>query len=203
MTRREGGVILQTASQHAFSSAKICKFSQKISNISPRFCKIQRILTIICVLPQFRQNSMKIAAKMTDLNENSAKFKFCKNHEKIAKINGAKDCKFEFRAVQRNADLVETLLDLTFFPESPPIHEKPSNHSFSNREHAFSLSLPLFEFLNFYKTAGDGGVGRAGIFGNPRPPVASVNRHFPNKERMIYIIYPGRFHARNLPELTS
>ena len=53
MTRRGGGVILQTASQHAFSSAKICKFSQKISNISPRFCKIQRILTIICVLPQF------------------------------------------------------------------------------------------------------------------------------------------------------
>ena len=48
---------------------------------------------------------MKIAAKMTDLNENSAKF--CKNHEKILKINGAKDCKFEFRAVQRNANLVD------------------------------------------------------------------------------------------------
>ena len=105
MTRRGGGVILQTASQQAFSSAKNCKFSQKISNISPSFCKIQRIWTIICVLPQFRQNSMKIAAKMTDLNENSAKF--CKNHEKIAKINGAKDCKFEFRAVQRNANLVD------------------------------------------------------------------------------------------------
>ena len=60
---------------------------------------------------------------------------------------------------------VETLLDLTFFPESPPIHEKPPNHSFSNREHAFSLSLPIFEILNFYKTSGDGGVGRAGIFG--------------------------------------
>ena len=44
---------------------------------------------------------MKIAAKMTDLNENSA------NHEKIQKINGAKDCKFEFRAVQRNANLVD------------------------------------------------------------------------------------------------
>ena len=108
LTRRGGGVILQTASQHAFCSAKICKFSQKISNISPRFCKIQRILTIICVLPQFRQNSMKIAAKMTDLNENSAKF--CKINIKksnIAKINGAKDCKFEFRAVQRNANLVD------------------------------------------------------------------------------------------------
>ena len=51
---------------------------------------------------------MKIAAKMTDLNENSAKF--CKNHEKIAKINGAKDCKFEFRAVQRNANLVDLIL---------------------------------------------------------------------------------------------
>ena len=112
MTRRGGGVILQTASQHAFSSAKICNFSQKISDISPRFCKIQRILTIICVLPQFRQNSMKIAAKMTDLNENSAKF--CKNHEKIAKINGAKDCKFEFRAVQRNANLVGTFGFLIF-----------------------------------------------------------------------------------------
>ena len=49
---------------------------------------------------------MKIAAKMTDSNENSTKF--CKNHEKIAKINGAKDCKFEFGAVQRNANLVDT-----------------------------------------------------------------------------------------------
>ena len=29
------------------------------------------------------------------------------NHEKIAKINGAKDCKFEFGAVQRNANLVD------------------------------------------------------------------------------------------------
>ena len=43
---------------------------------------------------------------MKDLNENSAKF--CKNHEKVAKINGAKDCKFEFGAVQRNANLVGT-----------------------------------------------------------------------------------------------
>ena len=32
-------------------------------------------------------------------------------------------------------------------------------------------------------------------------PVAGVNRHFPNKERMLFIIYPGRFHARNLPGL--
>ena len=146
---------------------------------------------------------------MTDLNENSAKF--CKITRKIAKINCAKDCKFEFGAVQRFLNLVETLLDLTFFPESPPIHEKPPNHWFSNREYAFSLSLPIFRFLNFYKTAGDGGVGRAGISGRgvwpprdppgtpPGPPVASVNRHFPNKERMICIIYPGRFHARNLP----
>ena len=58
-------------------------------------------------------------------------------------------------------------MDLTFFPGSLPIHEKPPNRSFSNREHAFSLSLPIFEFLNFYKTAGDGGVGRAGISGTP------------------------------------
>ena len=51
---------------------------------------------------------MKIAARMKDLNENSWKFKkICKNHEKIAKINGAKDCKFEFGAVQRNANLVD------------------------------------------------------------------------------------------------
>ena len=72
---------------------------------------------------------------------------------------------FEFGAVRRITNLVETLLDLTFFPGSLPIHEKPPNRSFSNREHAFSLSLPIFEFLNFYKTAGDGGVGRAGISG--------------------------------------
>ena len=42
---------------------------------------------------------------MTDLNENSAKF--CKITRKITKINGAKDCKFEFGAVQRNANLVD------------------------------------------------------------------------------------------------
>ena len=42
---------------------------------------------------------MKIAAKMTDLNENSAKF--AKITSKIAKITGAKDCKFEIGAVQR------------------------------------------------------------------------------------------------------
>ena len=34
---------------------------------------------------------------------------FGKNHEKIAKINGAKDCKFEFGAVQKNANLVDDL----------------------------------------------------------------------------------------------
>ena len=84
---------------------KFCKFSEKISDISPRFCKIQTNLTIICDLPQFRQNSVKIAAKMTDLNEKSAKFS--KNHEESAKINGAKDCKFEIGAVQRNANLVD------------------------------------------------------------------------------------------------
>ena len=32
---------------------------------------------------------------------------FCKNHEKIAKINDAKGCKFEFGAVRRNANLVD------------------------------------------------------------------------------------------------
>ena len=48
---------------------------------------------------------MKIVAKMTDLNENSRKI--CKNYEKIAKINGAKECKIEFQAVQRNANLVD------------------------------------------------------------------------------------------------
>ena len=48
---------------------------------------------------------MKMAAKMTDSDENSAKF--CKNHEKIAKISSAKDCKFEFGAVQKNANLVD------------------------------------------------------------------------------------------------
>ena len=44
---------------------------------------------------------MKIAAKMTDLNENLAKF------FKKSRKNGAKDCKFEFRAEQRNANLVD------------------------------------------------------------------------------------------------
>ena len=42
---------------------------------------------------------------MTDLNENSRNN--WKNHDNIAKINGAKDCKFEFGAVQRNANLVD------------------------------------------------------------------------------------------------
>ena len=36
--------------------------------------------------------------------------------------------------------------------------------------------------------------------GPPRdPPGESVNRQNPNKERMIFIIYPGRFHPQNLP----
>ena len=45
---------------------------------------------------------------MTDLNENSTKF--YKNlivTKKLAKINGAKDSKFEFGAVQRYANLVD------------------------------------------------------------------------------------------------
>ena len=49
--------------------------------------------------------SVKIAAKNDRLNDNSTKI--YKNHEKIAKIHGAKDCKFEFGAVQRNANLVD------------------------------------------------------------------------------------------------
>ena len=85
--------------------ANFLKRSQIFLQDSAKYNEFNSILTIICVLPQFRQNSMKIAAKVTDLNENSANF--CKNHEKIAKINGAKDCKFESRAVQRNANLVD------------------------------------------------------------------------------------------------
>ena len=90
-------------------------------------------------------------------------FQMCKSWKRVQENarSWAKSAKL------KNANLVETLLDLTFFPGSLPIHEKPPNRSFSNREHAFSLSLPIFEFLNFYKTAGDGGVGRAGISGTP------------------------------------
>ena len=42
---------------------------------------------------------------------------FYKNYYKIAKINGAKDCKFEFGAVQRNANLldVENLCKMRLF----------------------------------------------------------------------------------------
>ena len=42
---------------------------------------------------------------MPDLNENSERS--CKNREKNAKIHIAKDSKFEFGAVQRNANLVD------------------------------------------------------------------------------------------------
>ena len=110
----------------------------------------------------------------------------------------------EFGPVQKNANLVETLLVLTFFPGSPQIHENRPNRSFSNREHAFSPCLRIFEFWNFSKLAGDGGVGRAGFPVTPPGPPRegggeSVNRQNPNKERTIFIIYPGRFHPQNLP----
>ena len=55
-----GGVILQTANQHAYYSAKFCNSSCEISGIPPRLYKI---LTIICDLPQVLQNYVKIAAK--------------------------------------------------------------------------------------------------------------------------------------------
>ena len=66
---------------------------------------------------------------MTDLNENSAKF--CKLTRKITEINYAKDCKFEFGAVQRNANLVDlekcckmrlfALSQLTIQPRTSPL----------------------------------------------------------------------------------
>ena len=80
MTRRGGGVILPTASQHAYFSAKFCNFSQTISDVSLRFCKKQRILTIFCDLPQFRQKSVKIAAK-SDGSERKFS-KIFQNHKK-------------------------------------------------------------------------------------------------------------------------
>ena len=49
---------------------------------------------------------------MTDLTKNSATF--AKITNKIAKISGAKDCKFEIGAVQRNANLVDTFGFLFF-----------------------------------------------------------------------------------------
>ena len=73
------------------------------------------------------------------------------------------------------AGAIETLLDLTFFPGSVQIHEKLPNRSFSNKETAFSPCLRIFDFWNFLKLAGDGGVGRAGFSGRggvipPGPP---------------------------------
>ena len=79
-------------------------FSDDLRYFSP-ILQIQGILTIICDLPQFRRNSMKIATKMTDLNENSANFAKL-NQEKITEMNGAKDCELESGAVQKNANLV-------------------------------------------------------------------------------------------------
>ena len=51
---------------------------------------------------------MKIAAKNYGFERKFSKF--LQNHERIAKINGAKDCKFEFGAVQRNANLVDIII---------------------------------------------------------------------------------------------
>ena len=63
MTRRGGGGHFTDSHPASLFFNKLCKFSEKISDISPRFCKMQTIWTIICDLPQFRQNSVKIAAK--------------------------------------------------------------------------------------------------------------------------------------------
>ena len=64
-------------------------------------------LTIIRDLPQFRLNSVKIAAK-NDGFERKFSNMFAKITQNISKINGAKDCKFEFGAVQRNANLIKS-----------------------------------------------------------------------------------------------
>ena len=130
MTRRKtgGGVILQTDSQPEwiFFSKSLQIVFRRSQIFLYDSAKELRSLTIICDLQQFRQNSMKITAKddrrrgrrrrRRRVNNghkekvDGAERKFSKilqNHEKIAKINGAKDCKFEFGAVQRNANLVD------------------------------------------------------------------------------------------------
>ena len=65
---------------------------------------------------------MKIAEKITDLNENAATF--CDIAEEIAKMNDAKDCKCKLGAVQRNANLVdlENLCEMRFSRYPPAVH---------------------------------------------------------------------------------
>ena len=60
MTRRGGGVILQTASQHAYFSAKFCEFSQQISDF---FSKILQNTKNF-------DNHLQFAAILEKINEN-------------------------------------------------------------------------------------------------------------------------------------
>ena len=60
MTRRGGGVILQTASQHAYFSAKFCEFSQKISDFFSKILQntknFDNHLQFAAILVKFNQN---------------------------------------------------------------------------------------------------------------------------------------------------
>ena len=67
-------------------------FSLFPGNVSAFFCKIHKLPVILCHFPQFRQNSVKFAAKNARFAEKSAKFsenpenstKKCKITQKLA-----------------------------------------------------------------------------------------------------------------------
>ena len=80
---------------------------------------------------------------MTDLNTNSAKF--CKHHEKIAKIHGAKDCKCAFRAVQRKANLVDL---------ENPCKMRLFSLSYSILLQFLEIPLKFRQFFFFFETNG-------------------------------------------------
>ena len=62
-------------------------FSLFPGNVSAFFCKIHKLPVILCHFPQFRQNSVKFAAKNARFAEKSAKFsKNPKNSTKKCKI---------------------------------------------------------------------------------------------------------------------
>ena len=79
MTRRGGGVILQTASQHAYFSAKFCKFPFKISDILQKTKNFDNHLRFAAIPAKFCENRGEKWRIWTKIQQNFAKSR--KNRE--------------------------------------------------------------------------------------------------------------------------
>ena len=81
MTRRGGGVISQTASQHAYFSAKFCKFPFKISDILQKTKNFDNHLRFAAIPAKFCENRGEKWRIWTKIQQN-----FAKSREKSRKL---------------------------------------------------------------------------------------------------------------------